>query len=170
MPAHISTVEKEVYELIAKLKRISSKTDEGNNNMTPHKIAIDNEVYEVDDIHDCGYLTIIRLDDGTEWYIAQDSEQAGEKAREYWEDMARNDREELISIIGKETFISWALGEFAGPGSAKVEGLEAWLDLWLDVPEEQWSGYDGTERDCRISRSLQEEISLRNKCVCYRHN
>lgn len=137
--------------------------------MTKQMIAIDNEVYEVTDLNELGYY-MLTLDDKTEWYIFQDSESAGEAAREYWEDLVRIDPQEFTCLVGEETLVSWALGQSAGPGSTAVNSLQEWLDLWLDTPEEHFASYDGNEVECRISKSLQDELGFTNSCVCYRHN
>ncbi|MCD6162599.1 MAG: hypothetical protein J7K40_09335 [candidate division Zixibacteria bacterium] len=87
-----------------------------------------------------GSLTI-----NDDYIIFPDREAAGQAARDYWEDMARNDPEELTCMVGKETLVAWALNQYAGPGETQVRNLEEWLDLWLDVPEEHFARYDGIE-------------------------
>lgn len=135
----------------------------------PLMVEIEGDIYEVDEVINYGYLPMIRIG-RWEYYIAQDSEEAGEKAREYWEDLAHDDPKEFTYLIGEETLIQWGLGQYAGPGSTQVCNLQEWLDLWLDTPEEQWASYDGHERDCRINKNLQEELGYTNRCVCYRNN
>jgi len=135
----------------------------------PLMIEIEGEIYEVDEVLEYGYLPMLRIG-RWEYYIAQDSEEAGEKAREYWENLAHDDPKELTCLIGEETLIQWGLGQYAGPGYNQVTSLQEWLDLWLNIPEEQWASYDGYERDCRINQNLQEELGYTNRCVCYRHN
>ncbi len=137
--------------------------------MGPFKIEINGECLTVENVRDFGW-SMIELEDGTDWYIFQDSEDAGEEARKYWEDLARDDPKEFTCIVGEENLINWGLGISSGPGSTAVKSLEDWLDLWLDTPEEQWASYDGCEVDCRISKNLQRELLLENRCVCYRHN
>ncbi len=137
--------------------------------MGPFKIEINGECLTVENVRDFGW-PMIELEDGTDWYIFQGSEDAGEEARKYWEDLARDDPKEFTCLIGEENLINWGLGIPSGPGSTAVSSLEDWLDLRLDTPEEQWASYDGNEVDCRISKNLQRELSLENRCVCYRHN
>lgn len=112
----------------------------------------------------------VELDDGTEWYLFESSEVAGKTAKIYWKELAETDPDEFAAIVGEKTLVAWALGQYAGPGSVQVSSLDEWLDLWLDIPEEQWAGYDGIERDARVSHSLQEESGLPNKVVAYRLN
>ena len=130
-------------------------------------IEIDGEILEVENVND-NYLD---LSDGTEWIIFETQEAAGEAAREYWEDMAQNDPREFTCMIGEETLVSWALGQYAGPGYTQVKSLEEWLDLWLNTPEEHFASYDGAEHDCRINNHLKDELDFDTKnCVCYRNN
>ena len=108
-------------------------------------IIIDNEVVEVKNILENTYGFTVELDNGQEYILFETHEQAGEAAREYWEDMAHNDRSEFICLVGEKNLVAWCLGEYAGPGSTQVKSLDEWLDLYLDVPEEQWASYDGYE-------------------------
>ena len=75
---------------------------------------------------------------GDEVYLFQSREEAGEWARQTWEDRINDDAEEAIHMLGAETLIRWALGKPAGPGSTQVRSLNEWLDLWLDTPEEEF--------------------------------
>jgi len=104
-------------------------------------------VFDDDDNTNYGQLPTIETKQGQEFYIAKSSEDAGEKAREYWTDMAHDDPEEFACIVGAETLIQWGLGNYAGPGSTQVQSLEEWLDLHLDIPEEHFASYDGEERE-----------------------
>lgn len=107
-------------------------------------------LFNPDDVTNLGWtngLQHITTEDGQEFYIFESSEAAGEAAREYWEDMADNDKEEFTCLVGSENLIEWALGNAAGPGYSKVNSLEDWFELWEDVPEEQFASYDGTERE-----------------------
>jgi len=136
-------------------------------------MVIDGEVCKVKEVVNYGYLPMIELEDGRDYYIAKDKDEAGEKAREYWEEMAENDPEEFAALVGEKTLVSWALGQYAGPGSTKVQNLDEWLDLWLDTPEEQWASYDSQEKDCRLNLNLITELGWEDNevnAVCYRHN
>ena len=130
------------------------------------------EIQEITDIKDYGYLPIIELEDGTEWYIAENHREAGEKAREYWEDLANDDPQEFACIVGEETLIKWGLGQYAGPGQAQVKSLNEWLDLHKDCPEETFANYDGYEKTAKINNHLMEELGFNSKdeIVVYRHN
>lgn len=133
------------------------------------RIKIDGEIYNVKEVHNYGYLPEIETDDGKEFILAESSEIAGEKAREYWEEMANDDPEEFTYMVGEKTLVAWGLGQYAGPGSTQVKSLEEWLDLWLDTPEEQWASYDGAERDVERCGKLREELGF-TPTVAYRHN
>ena len=140
-------------------------------------IKLEGETFRIEDINTEGYLPLLEVTDGCEYYFAESHNQAGEKAREYWEEMAFSDPEELACIIGTETLIQWGLNQYASPGSIPVQNLAEWLDLWLDVPEEQWASYNGEEMEgCRLSPSACEELGIEfdlqaetHYCL-YRHN
>jgi len=136
-------------------------------------IEIDGEVYEIDDVREIGYgdLHEITVSGSNEAFIVSESgENAGKAARERWEDMAENDPSEFRHIVGDETLVNWAMGQWGGPGSTQVRGLNEWLDLWLDTPEEEWAGYDGAERAvARVAPDLEEEIGYK-PTVAYRSN
>jgi len=102
--------------------------------------------FNSDNDSDYGYGKEITTNDG-EFVIFEDADWAGESAREYWEDLAKNDPEEFACIVGEETLIAWALGQWAGPGTSQVRSLNEWLDLWLDTPEEHFASWDGEERE-----------------------
>ena len=120
--------------------------------------------FNSDNDSDYGYGKEITTDDGT-FVIFGDAELAGESAREYWEDLAKNDPEEFACIVGEETLIAWALGQWAGPGTSQVRSLNEWLDLWLDTPEEHFATWDGEEREFH---SLHPDY--RDYTVAYRTN
>ena len=73
-----------------------------------------------------------------EIFLFKSNKEAGQYAREYWEECIHGDRETAIEILGAETLLSWAFGEAAGPGSVKTKNLEEWLDLYLDAPDEHF--------------------------------
>lgn len=124
-------------------------------------ITIDGEVRIIAQIHRYGGLPLVETRGGWTYFVAENAEAAGEAAREYWEDLARNDKREFVCVVGEETLVDWALGNYAGPGSNKVPNLEAWLDLWLDTPEEHWARYDGRERTVtQVGRALEEELGF----------
>ena len=134
-----------------------------------YTVVIDGETHEIDKLTKGHYelptITIGKM----EFYIAENSTIAGEKAREYWEEL---DPEELTCIIGTDTLVAWALGQSAGPGSTAVNSLEEWLDLWLGTPEEHFATYDSCEYVLEISDKLQQELGWDTKsdCVAYRSN
>lgn len=99
-------------------------------------------------------------------------ETAGQNARDYWEDMAQNDKSEFICMVGEGTLVSWCLGDYAGPGTTKVSSLEEWLDLWLDTPEEHFASYDGEEIEgAAFNKHFENETGFnREEIVLYRTN
>lgn len=132
-------------------------------------ITIDGTEYEVEDIYK-HYLPEIRTRGHQEFVVARSSEQAGKAARKRWADMAQNDKSQFRAMVGDEALMAWAMGEYGGPGSTKVKSLKAWLDLHLNVPEEEWASYDGNERTVeRVSPELRKALGFTPK-VAYRHN
>jgi len=137
--------------------------EKGESTMTrilkePDTIIIDDKTYETKKLHQYGYLPTIETE-GPEFYLAESSEEAGEKAREYWADMVENDPDEFVCVVGKETLVKWALGQWASPGSTAVNSLDKWLDLTATVPEEQWAAYDGMQCEVQaISQNVAEEL------------
>ena len=127
-------------------------------------ISIEGEEREVEEVRQEGYLPLLILADGEEYYIARDSTHAGEAAKQYWKDLAEDDAREFICIIGAENLLRWALGQWAGPGEIHVRSLEEWFDLTAKYPEELWAGYDGRERECSFALQGEEYT------VCYRWN
>lgn len=131
--------------------------------------GIDEGVEEVTRVNDYGYPNIEI--GNRDYYVFQDRDSAGQAARDYWKDMAENDPQEFTCIVGEEALIAWALGQNYAPGTIGVNSLEEWLDLYLDVPEEQWGSYDGCEIEGTISKALMEELGFDDKnVVFYRHN
>lgn len=135
------------------------------------KITIDGETNEVDEfsINEGYYLTGITLEDGREFSVAESSEVAGRAARKYWEDLAHDDPAEFRCMVGDENIIQWALGEYAGPGTTKVNSLDKWLDLFLNVPEEEWATYDGVECEFEADEELAALLEF-DEGVAYRRN
>ena len=80
-----------------------------------------------------------------EFFIFEDTEAAGDRAREYWEELAIEDADLFLSLVGAKNVLTWALGGCAGPDYRQVNSLEDWLDLWLHRPEEHWGKYDDQE-------------------------
>lgn len=133
-------------------------------------ITIDGEKFEVTEVYDGCYGVDIELEDGREFVIFESAAEAGRLARKYWEDMANDDPGELVCLVGKETLVAWALGQYAGPGSTQVTSLENWLDLFLDAPEEEWGRWDGTECEAFIDGDLADEIDFSDDAVAYQTN
>ncbi len=131
-------------------------------------IIIDGDFHVVENITEWGELSTIDTEEYG-FYVARDSAEAGEAARECWEDMAKADPVEFRHMVGDATLVSWALGQSAGPGTTKVNSLDEWLDLHIDAPEEHFASYDGEERVVEgCSLALAEELGFR-PTVAYRY-
>lgn len=132
-------------------------------------MVIDNEVIEVTHVKDSGYGKKIDCDNGCEYYIFEDSEAAGQAAREYWQDMKDNDKSEFRCIIGDERLVEWACGESDSFG---ISSFDEFLDIVETVPEEQWAGYDGCEIEVdSMNNNLKNELGYCDKtAVIYRWN
>jgi len=134
-------------------------------------IEIDGKKEEIkgfDNLSENMYMVEI---DGADYYVAENREDAGKAARQYWLEMVQNDPEEFRVMVGDEALVNWALGQSAGPGTTKVTSLSKWLDLYLDVPEEHFGSYDGEEIETTISESLREKLGYGStEIVAYRHN
>lgn len=101
-----------------------------------------------------------------EVFLFRSQEEAGEWARQSWEDRILGDPEEAREIIGTETLVRWALGLPAGPGSAQVRNLNEWLDLWLETPEEEL----GEEFEVElVAEDLVERLGFRPRVAYKRH-
>ena len=137
-------------------------------------IVIDNEVVEIEEIHANGFGGyLIECNNGCEYQVFASHEDAGEAAREYWADMAKNDPKELTCLVGEETLVKWALNQYAGPGNEQVRNLDEWLDLTADYPEEHWASYDGNEIEgAKFNKNFENETGYdnRNDIVLYRCN
>jgi len=131
-------------------------------------IKIEGEVLEVYRVYEGGYLPMVETDGG-DFHLAEDHDAAGNAAKEYWSDMAAYDPEEFACIVGKETLISWAMGQLAGPGTAKVRSLSQWLDVVADHPEEEFAGYDHNERSVDRCGTLANDLGFM-PTLAYRHN
>ena len=132
---------------------------------TTQRIKIDGEILTVQRIFDGGYLPLVETDGG-DFYVARDEEHAGEKAAEYWEDLANDDPEEFACIIGAERLIAWGMGKSDSYG---FSSLSDFLETVATVPEEEWANYDGNPRTVDRCGHASEEIGFM-PTVAYRHN
>lgn len=134
-------------------------------------LIIDGEIIDVLRVRDACDSCPASVEEGRrDWYVDENAEEAGKRARRYWEEMAENDPSEFACMMGKETLVKWGLNQYAGPGSTKVRNLQEWLDLFLDTPEEHWGSYDQSERDVDFcSEALESELGFK-PTVAYRHN
>ena len=95
-----------------------------------------------------------------ELFLFKNEEDAGQCARDYWEDYIDGETsEEIVAILGADTLIAWALGREAGPGSSKVKNLNEWLDLYLDAPEEHFDS--GPYQIELVAENIEEIIGFK---------
>lgn len=111
------------------------------------RVKIEDQIYTVRSVVDYGYLPIVEMEDGTEWYLAKDAEHPGEKAAEYWKDLARNDPEEFVELIGEKRLVQWVLGHSDDFG---VSSFEEFLKVVAKHPEKEFSGYD--EKEYKVTK------------------
>jgi hypothetical protein len=135
------------------------------------RIVIDGERYHVTNSRQIGYGDTWEIDteEGESFIVSEDDDTAGAAARDRWEDMAKNDPSEFACMVGEETLVAWALGQYASPGSTPVSSLTEWLDLVATVPSEEWAGYDGQERTVDRVGKLASELGY-VPTVAYRCN
>ncbi len=134
-----------------------------------HMIVIDSERYEIEEVFDGSYLPLLIIGN-RDYYVAENPEEAGKAARQYWQDMVENDPEEFKCIVGVEALVAWALGQSYAPGTLGVRSLDEWLDLHLDAPEENFASYDGEELEVStVSPALIDDLGF-TPTVAYRHN
>ena len=133
------------------------------------RIKINGEIHQIEDHFDAYPGVVFIHTNLGEFYIAEDAETAGQAARKRWADMARDDPEEFTCLVGTDTLVSWALGQRAGPGTAKVESLNAWLDVISQYPEEEFATFDGSEQEVERVGRLVEEIGF-TPTVAYQAN
>jgi len=130
-----------------------------------NKVEEEEEVVE-DFVMIDGKVEVYKIEDDAlitsegDYRVFQTSGEAGQVARDYYENMANNDPEELKCLVGTDTLVKWALGQYASPGSVQVQSLEEWLDLWLDIPEELWASYDGVEVEGTLSSTVREDLGF----------
>ena len=134
-------------------------------------IKLDQELYRknfytiaIDSIQPREYGACVDLrDEGgshiCELRLFKSEEDAGQSARDYWEEYIRDDRETAIELLGAANLLSWALGEAAGPGSTKVKSLKDWLDLYLDDPSEHFE--EGPLQIELIGENIVEELGFK---------
>lgn len=90
-----------------------------------------------------------------DYYVARDSEEAGEAVRQRWIDMKDNDKKEFRCLIGDERLIQWACDESDSFG---ISSFDEFLERVGDAPGEELASYDGEEREANINLPLAEEL------------
>lgn len=108
---------------------------------------------EVDGVSTSWTLPMIDIGE-RDYYLAKDSDEAGNAASERYRDM---DRSEFREFIGDERLISWGLGESDEFG---IRSLADFVEAVGRVPEEELASYDGNELDAMINLPLAEECDI----------
>lgn len=133
--------------------------------------VIEGTVVELDPRYTEAFGWYVDGSDGVCYWVFEDTHVAGEATRKYWEDLVEHDPGEFRCLVGDETLVNWCLGQYAGPGYTLVKSLEDWLDLWLDLPNDHFSTYDGKELNIRLNINASEEFfgcSTLRDVVAYR--
>jgi hypothetical protein len=123
------------------------------------RIKIGGKIYVVDRVEYYGYLPMICAK-GIGFYVAEDSDMADSAVQEYWYDMANDDPEELVALLGADQVIRFAFST----------GDD--IDDWIESQEaaQFFGSYDGTSQDVDVcGRLLEEELGF-VPTVAYRHN
>lgn len=83
------------------------------------------------EIDECEFGPVLRAGE-SEWLLFRTEKAAGRHARRFMAALARHDSKEFARLVGGPKVLArWTLGRPAGPGTAKVCSLKAYLDLWL---------------------------------------
>lgn len=132
------------------------------------KITIDDEVLEDGDFKVETHSDLPMIVIGSrEYYVAADSDSAGEAVRKRWVDMQKHDKGEFRCMIGDERLIQWACGESDSFG---ISSFDDFLDAIAHVPEEELASYDGNELEVTdADEELIDELGF-TPTVAYRHN
>lgn len=121
-----------------------------------YEITIDGDTYEVSNVSAHGHLPVIHCE-GLEFYVAQDSEAAGEAVKVYYRDMIEDTPNEFVSLVGSDTLISWGMGRWAGA----ARDLEGWLGQVAGEPEMCWGIHDFTEYEIdQVSQGIVDELGF----------
>lgn len=122
-----------------------------------YQITIDGETYDVHEMVNCGYLVrvVCESPDGPTFYVARDSEHAGEAVKQYYLDMIDGDPDGFVCLVGSKNLISWGMGKWAN----HAKTLEGWLRMIACVPEVVWGTHDGTEYEIdRVSQDIVDDL------------
>ena len=123
-----------------------------------NNVVIDQSEYEIEDILDGDVLLTTCWE---EYRVFESSHEAGEKAKEYWKELAEYDSEEFTCIVWKDNLVSWCLWRYGWPWNEKTKSLDDWFDLHIDYPEEYHASYDSTEREVNdIGDILSEQLGF----------
>ena len=118
--------------------------------MIPISVKINDEVFifTQKNLEETGYGKRIRLG-GKKFYFFANVDEAGDVVKEYWEDLALNDPEEFVSIVGYDRVIQWARSGI---------GYDTWLENTGNTPEDFWGNYD--HRSYTLSFSFPRRLDM----------
>jgi len=124
-------------------------------------IVFENEVEAdesvvVSSVEDDGYLPVVRLTNGREYYLAHDFDQASQAAKQFWFDLIARHPARLNDLIGGSVLRNWSLGREDGPGSEKINtSLEQWIENTVAKhPDIAFGHYAGSEFPVKVSDDL----------------
>jgi hypothetical protein len=115
-----------------------------------------------------GYMSLITLKDGKEYYISESWQLAVDAVRQYWADMAAHDPRELVALLGEDNIVEhWVAGM----------SFEDWVEQYIqcDGPAALFASYDGAQVDIEVLDVFDEEDwadegGFFGEGYAYRHN
>ncbi len=120
-------------------------------------LKVDGDEYEVDDVSVGGLLPMLSTTGPHEFYIAQDSDQAGEAAKALWQERIDSEPDEFVTMIGAERLIKWAMGQSDEFG---MSSLRDFLSSVANNPAEELASYDSNESDASISKAIADKLQI----------
>jgi len=126
------------------------------------RIKINGAEHRVSEIEDVGGHFHLILEDGTEFLIFEDELEAGDLAREYYENMSKRD---LIDELGQDTLISWGL--CCSDDEWGFSSFDEWLTEKEENPAEHWA-CDGRTYFVELDEKLSDELDMSIEVVAYK--
>ena len=109
-------------------------------------IVIDNDILEVTEIYNTSYGKTF-CSGGRKYRLFKHRDDAVDSVIDYYTNMANNEPDELVYLIGTECLIKWALGNYASLGYITTKNFTEWIEIVSNNPKELWASYDGIEID-----------------------